>query len=109
VWSLFATINQMANATGQGLINPKLHATTKANLRNLSAVGFIDIVHGNNADLPVPGYGNPTPQLGQLRSEQPEPRAARLRKAGLVHHFFMREIAVSPKMMHRRGSDIIKC
>ena len=56
VWSLFATINQKANATGQGLINLKLHATTKANLRNLSAVGFIDIVHGNNADPPVPGY-----------------------------------------------------
>jgi hypothetical protein len=40
----------------QGLINPKLYAMAKANLKNPTAVGLIDIVKGNNAFAPVPGY-----------------------------------------------------
>jgi subtilase family serine protease len=55
--AVLAILNQKAGAPmGQGLINPKLYAMAHANLKNLKAVGIIDIVSGNNAYSPVAGY-----------------------------------------------------
>ncbi|HTW87648.1 MAG TPA: S53 family peptidase [Candidatus Binataceae bacterium] len=54
--AIFAIINQKSGASGQGLINPKLYAMAHANLKNLAAVGILDIVTGNNAYAPSSGY-----------------------------------------------------
>ena len=55
--AILAIINQKTSAAGgQGLINPKLYAMAQANLKNLKKVGIYDIVTGNNAVPPVPGY-----------------------------------------------------
>jgi hypothetical protein len=55
--AILAILNQKAGAPmGQGLINPKLYAMAQASLKNPTAVGLVDIVSGNNAYAPVPGY-----------------------------------------------------
>ncbi len=55
--AIFAIINQKTAAPmGQGLINPKLYAMARANLKNLAKVGILDITTGNNSYLPVKGY-----------------------------------------------------
>jgi pseudomonalisin len=53
--AIFAIVNQKTAAT-QGLINRKLYAMAKANIRNLSNVGIIDITSGNNSYAPVKGF-----------------------------------------------------
>jgi subtilase family serine protease len=54
---ILAIINQKTGAAnGQGLINQQLYAMAQANLKKATAVGLIDIVSGNNAYAPVPGY-----------------------------------------------------
>ena len=52
--AIFAIIAQKTGQA-QGLINPKLYAMAKANLKNPGTVGLVDIVTGNNAYAPVPG------------------------------------------------------
>ncbi len=54
--AIFAIVNQKAATDGQGLINPKLYAMAKANLKHLGTVGILDIVSGNNALYGVTGY-----------------------------------------------------
>jgi subtilase family serine protease len=54
--AVLSIINQKLEPTlGQGLINPNLYAMAKANLKNLNAVGIIDILSANNAYSPVAG------------------------------------------------------
>jgi subtilase family serine protease len=52
---LFAIVTQKTGKQ-QGLINPTLYSMAKANLKNPSAVGIVDITTGNNAIAPVTGY-----------------------------------------------------
>ena len=52
---LFAIVAQKAGKPS-GLINPTLYAMAKANLKNPSAVGIVDITTGNNTVAPVAGY-----------------------------------------------------
>ncbi|MGH8337167.1 MAG: hypothetical protein ACRETL_10200, partial [Gammaproteobacteria bacterium] len=51
---IFAIVAQKSGER-QGLINPKLYAMAKANLKKPGAVGLIDITSGNNAVAPVRG------------------------------------------------------
>jgi subtilase family serine protease len=52
---LFAIVAQKTGKPS-GLINPTLYAMAKANLKNPSAAGIVDIKTGNNAVTPVAGY-----------------------------------------------------
>lgn len=53
--AIFSIINQKTGG-GQGFINLKLYAMAQANLKDLKAVGIIDILSKNNAYAPEPGY-----------------------------------------------------